>query len=446
MFTGLTNQMSSWIGSTGKKQDGDLQSNESEQQPVSSPVVEDNVASSDTENKKDISPTKGGSRLDVLGNLGSVKTQMTSWLGRGSSAIPGLSNNTTTALPPDAAAENPAPENRKESPVDKADEDDNSSATGGADSEGHVSEEGTPVEDKDGQQAFGAVTTKALQGAKSIGGFFFSAVNKAGKTVTEASAKIKKTVEENSLLGEFNKEQEQFIKNKQGKAGEAAVPPWVGYPNEDALKEECLSLSSDRRNFVRSPPAGVDFQFDYEVSYPIAMATLAEDPNLEKMRFELVPKVINEENFWRNYFYRVSLICQASELNSMAQEGDARTTSIEASGDNAVTQASVQNKENLNAAASRSSTEATGTSHSESTSNKTSGTSNIISNDIVNSSVTNISNGKVPDSPLHEFISDTFTASKQDLLEVEQNMKKLGITDDAQSRSAKNGSNTAQID
>ncbi|XP_075228104.1 uncharacterized protein LOC142328285 [Lycorma delicatula] len=103
-----------------------------------------------------------------------------------------------------------------------------------------------------------------------------------------------------------------------------------------------------------------------------------------------------------------------------------------------MTQASVQNKENLNAAASRSSTEATGTSHSESTSNKTSGTSNIISNDIVNSSVTNISDGKVPDSPLHEFISDTFTASKQDLLEVEQNMKKLGITDDAQSRSAKN--------
>jgi hypothetical protein len=47
----------------------------------------------------------------------------------------------------------------------------------------------------------------------------------------------------------------------------------------------------DRRNFVRSPPAGVDFQFDYEISYPVAMATLAEDPNLEKMRFELVPKV-----------------------------------------------------------------------------------------------------------------------------------------------------------
>lgn len=44
---------------------------------------------------------------------------------------------------------------------------------------------------------FAAVSTKALQGAKSLGNFLFSAVNKAGKTVSEAGAKIKKTVEEN---------------------------------------------------------------------------------------------------------------------------------------------------------------------------------------------------------------------------------------------------------
>lgn len=35
-----------------------------------------------------------------------------------------------------------------------------------------------------------------MQGARSIGSFFASAVSKAGKTVTEAGAKIKKTVEE----------------------------------------------------------------------------------------------------------------------------------------------------------------------------------------------------------------------------------------------------------
>lgn len=44
---------------------------------------------------------------------------------------------------------------------------------------------------------FPSVSTKALAGAKSLGGFLYSAVNKAGKTVVEASAKIKKTVEEN---------------------------------------------------------------------------------------------------------------------------------------------------------------------------------------------------------------------------------------------------------
>ena len=40
------------------------------------------------------------------------------------------------------------------------------------------------------------VQAKAMQGVRSIGSFFSSAVTKAGKTVTEASAKIKKTVED----------------------------------------------------------------------------------------------------------------------------------------------------------------------------------------------------------------------------------------------------------
>lgn len=41
----------------------------------------------------------------------------------------------------------------------------------------------------------------------------------------------------------------------------------------------------------------MQFHFDYETCYPVAMATLAEDEKLQKMRFDLVPKksvVINE--------------------------------------------------------------------------------------------------------------------------------------------------------
>ncbi|EEB13711.1 synapse-associated protein, putative [Pediculus humanus corporis] len=134
-----------------------------------------------------------------------------------------------------------------------------------------------------------------------------------------------------SILGDFNKEQEAFIKEQQSKVTDAAVPPWVGVPNEESLKQECLSLSTDTRHFVRAPPPGVDFPFDYEASYKVALATLAEDPNLQKMRFELVPKVVSEENFWRNYFYRVSLLRQQAELDAMQPGGDpSRTSSVEA--------------------------------------------------------------------------------------------------------------------
>ncbi|KMQ96121.1 synapse-associated protein of 47 kda, partial [Lasius niger] len=85
----------------------------------------------------------------------------------------------------------------------------------------------------------------------------------------------------------------------------------------------------DRRNFVRAPPPGVEFAWDFEAVQPMAQATLALDPNLEAMRFELVPKVISEENFWRNYFYRVSLLRQGYELNAMAssQQQEAESNS-----------------------------------------------------------------------------------------------------------------------
>ncbi|XP_044741206.1 synapse-associated protein of 47 kDa isoform X2 [Chrysoperla carnea] len=313
MFSGLTNQVTSLWGSAKGDQE--------EQVPTpteTDPAKEINVTASPT-NPDDSSPTKG-SKLEMLAN---VKSQMTGWLGSGVSVIPGLRGRQggdgaedTTGI--SGGIDNPAQDPTNESPIpgspskQKTDDDDNSSVTEGADS-GPGSGTGTPTEDKDANFDAGKVSTKALAGVKSMGSFLYSAVNKAGAKVSEASAKIKKTVEENSILGEFNKEQEAFIKEQQAKTATSSVPPWVGCPNEEALKEECLSLSSNRRNFIRAPPAGVEFNFDYEVSYPIAVAIMAEDPNLEKMRFDLVPKVINEEQFWRNYFYRVSLICQANE-------------------------------------------------------------------------------------------------------------------------------------
>lgn len=57
------------------------------------------------------------------------------------------------------------------------------------------------------------------------------------------------------------------------------------------LNEDPTFSFQDRRNFVRAPPPGVEFAWDFEAVQPMAQATLALDPNLEAMRFELVPKV-----------------------------------------------------------------------------------------------------------------------------------------------------------
>ena len=40
---------------------------------------------------------------------------------------------------------------------------------------------------------------------------------------------------------------------------------------------------------MRNPPNGVQFQFEMDQLYPVALATLKEDAGLRQMRFKLVP-------------------------------------------------------------------------------------------------------------------------------------------------------------
>ncbi|XP_076640745.1 synapse-associated protein 47kD [Halictus rubicundus] len=184
MFTGLTNQVSTWMGK--KAEDGSAEV--PTEKKVASPVAEGEVL----EDRKD-SPTKGGSsKLEMLAG---VKTQMTGWLSGGIAGLSrGGAQTTEGELVAGTNEAQAAPNNQP--PAEEIKDDDASSATGGADS-GPGSLKETPTDDKNGQQPFGAVSTKALEGAKSLGGFLYSAVNKAGKSVVEAGVKIKKTVEEN---------------------------------------------------------------------------------------------------------------------------------------------------------------------------------------------------------------------------------------------------------
>lgn len=138
-----------------------------------------------------------------------------------------------------------------------------------------------------------AVTQKAVKGAKNIGTFLFSMANKAGHTVSQTAKQVKQAVENTSILTDLTREQQEFIK-EHGGSMQAGDLPWTNCEDESKaadIREQVLSLSQDKRNFVRSPPNDANFQFDPQQCYPIALSLLKEDPNLSKMRFELVPKL-----------------------------------------------------------------------------------------------------------------------------------------------------------
>jgi len=156
--------------------------------------------------------------------------------------------------------------------------------------------------------------TEDKQGEEEAGeSFFSSAFSRVGKAATSATKVLRDGVSNAPMLAEFNQEQEEFIKNKEKKNQTGA--PWIGYQNEDELKEKILALSEDKRNFVRAPPTGVNFDFEYASFAASAVTLLEEDSRLQKMRYELVPKKVKEDEFWRNYFYRVAIVKQSFELS-----------------------------------------------------------------------------------------------------------------------------------
>jgi hypothetical protein len=179
-----------------------------------------------------------------------------------------------------------------------------------------------------------AVAQKAAKGAKTFGTFLFSMANKAGQTVSQTAKQVKQAVESTSILTDFTREQQDFIREHGGSL-QAGKLPWDEVEDEQKsayIKEQILTLSQDKRNFVRAPPNETDFKFDSQTSYPIALSLLKEDPNLNKMRYELVPKLVNEDTFWCNYFYRVSMLKQMSERGTDAKKGWASSRSSSGEG------------------------------------------------------------------------------------------------------------------
>ncbi|KAF9391117.1 hypothetical protein CPB97_007450 [Podila verticillata] len=156
----------------------------------------------------------------------------------------------------------------------------------------------------------------------------------AFKTLSSAAQRVS-----NNVTQGIQKEHEEFLKQKKmdnviPHQGTESVPAWAGLPDEEVIKARILSLSKDKRNFLLPPPPGTDFIFDMKVYSSTALATLKQDPNLDKMRFYLVPKEVEELVFWRNYFYRVSLLKQVSLASAASDslEGSGGTIGLGLSG------------------------------------------------------------------------------------------------------------------
>uniref|UniRef100_A0A8C2RR86 BSD domain-containing protein n=1 Tax=Capra hircus TaxID=9925 RepID=A0A8C2RR86_CAPHI len=173
-----------------------------------------------------------------------------------------------------------------------------------------------------------------LHQAKGLGNYLFNFATTATKKITESVAEtaqtIKKSVEEGkiddiidkTIIGDFHKEQKKFVEEQNTKkSGMSMVSPMF-----------FLFLFKDKRNFLRDPPAGVQFNFDFDQMYPVALVMLQEDELLSRMRFDLVPKLVKEDVFWRNYFYRVSLIKQSQQAAEKEEKNHGRQKELPLTG------------------------------------------------------------------------------------------------------------------
>ncbi|TPP39677.1 Synapse-associated protein, partial [Fasciola gigantica] len=135
------------------------------------------------------------------------------------------------------------------------------------------------------------------------------------------------------LFREFQKSQAEFEAERCQKYPELNEPtspsdanclPWhpdtSGITDPAAvadLRARILALSQYPNTFLLAPPAEAQLGSTSTLSaeqWLLAKLLLEEDPKLAEMRYNLVPSRISEDLFWRNYFYRMTLLRQSAHL------------------------------------------------------------------------------------------------------------------------------------
>jgi hypothetical protein len=131
--------------------------------------------------------------------------------------------------------------------------------------------------------------------------------NYAKKIMTTIDEQAKNIV--NEIKNEDNK-------SKKGQSLEEQFPyPWSDEIDEETVKNAIVALSLDNRNFLISPGENFDFNLNDNLHYAINL--LKFDKRLETLRYNIVPKQIKEDEFWKNYFYRISLIKSGQDIKTL---------------------------------------------------------------------------------------------------------------------------------
>jgi hypothetical protein len=159
------------------------------------------------------------------------------------------------------------------------------------------------VAEKASQQA-NIVAEKASQHAKIAAEKAVMAKEMATQQATELAATVSKTMEDKTS---------ETLASKPPTVVLAAALPWESaHPERRAeARERVLKLSMDDHTFTIPPPKEASFVYDSAAREPYAARMLDTDALLSAKRFKLVPKTVDEQDFWRNYFYRVDLILNA---------------------------------------------------------------------------------------------------------------------------------------
>ena len=88
--------------------------------------------------------------------------------------------------------------------------------------------------------------------------------------------------------------------------------PWEGVVGEQArnLMKEIYAIGIDEDTLLLQTDE-MEYEFDvFDIDKYIVLAQimLKLDLNLKKSRHELVPEMITEDDFWRNYFYKIEVL------------------------------------------------------------------------------------------------------------------------------------------